>query len=184
MKRVLILIVALWVVCVGVIGGVQVLGHQVIGWPFNFFGMQNLPDKDMISADSGKFDDDVFPPNVGDFSRATFGLPNYSDGRVLYSFTAEYFPPSGDPQSDLVFIAAEQFSDAAVANLLVDPSNLRLQSLTTHVYFALNPLPYKFTATTGDYRSYQIDFVDRRWNVTITCTNYRLLIAFVNQYRH
>ncbi len=183
MKRMLRLAGVLWLVCVGVIGGMYAAGHVAVGWPFNFFGLRALPE-DVPDFNSPNFNEAVFPPKVGGFSRATFGVANPSDGRVLYSFTAQYFPPSGDPQRESVFVTAAQFSESVEANLLINPGDWRLHSATTNIFYALSPVPYVFRATDAGYHDYVLEFVNGRWNVKIECTNDQNLIAFVNQYRH
>ncbi|MHB8625925.1 MAG: hypothetical protein ACYDBJ_01925 [Aggregatilineales bacterium] len=184
MKRMLRLTGALWVVCVGVIGGTYTAGHVVVGWPFNFFGLRALPENVSTECDSTHFNNDVFPLKVGGFSRATFPVAGQQDGRVVYSCIAQYFPPSGDKQRDSVFVTAWQFAESAQADLLINPSDWRLHSATTNIFYALSPVPYVFRATNGDYHDYVLEFVSGHWNVKIECTNDQNLIAFVNQYRH
>lgn len=185
MKRLLQCAGALWLICAGITGGMYAAGHSVVGWPFYFFNFPVLPpDSPQASFDAG-FDDDVFPAKVGAFTRAPFGTGSESNpnGRVLYSYTAQYFPLSGDQQRGSVFITATQFDKADAANLLITPSDLRLYSSTENIFYALSPMPYKFTAINKDYHRYTVALVSGRWNVIIECTNAQNLIEFANQYR-
>jgi hypothetical protein len=184
MKRLLLWVGALLLVCIAITGGMYTAGHVVVGWPFNFFGLQALPENGSQGCANSNFDNDVFPEKVGAFRRATFGVAGQQDGRVVYLCTAQYFPPSGDPQRESVFVTATQYSELAQAALLINPGDWRLHSSATNIFYALSPVPYVFRATNDGYQNYTIAFVSGRWNISLECTNDLNLIAFVNQYRH
>ena len=177
MKRLLIPLTALILLLCTLIVGARLIGQHLVEWPITIAQRQPMPDQPPFDA--------LLPDSIGAFTREQFSLPIQAvsgNARMTAAGSAEYKRP-GD--ADRVYIEVDQFATPAIAALLIDPSNWRLQSATSSKYYSLKPpTPFVLTATNDGYQDYQLEYVNGRWNVKINSTNDQTLLAFAAAYPH
>ena len=177
MKRWLISLTALILILSGLIIGARLIGQHLVEWPISVSQRQPMPDQPPFA--------DLLPELISAFQREQFSLPIEAvsgNARMTAAGSAEYRRP-GDPNR--VYIEVNQFASPAIAALLIDPANWRLQSATSSKYYSLKPpTPFVLTATDNGYQDYQLEYVNGRWNVKIDSADDQTLRAFAAAYPH